>query len=776
MQPFLKSARIIAALSTLTLTGNVAFGVPTSADQAFVDIPAGLTAPDWRGIRQAYEAGKYAVAKHADGTISARNPGQQWKTTFDGRGFTVCPDSGGWKWGLELLGFGEFADVRLEGGKLSYLRGDGLTEWFVNDTRGLEQGWTLEKRPNGIDPGQPLMLQLRVRGGLNPRIVDGGSSMMFVNESGATSLTYGGLKAWDADGAIIQAHFVDSESGSSGFRILVDDLGARYPITIDPIAQQAYLKASNTGGGDGFGSAVAMSGDTVVVGAPFEASNAIGVDGDEGSNSAGNSGAVYVFIRSEGIWTQQAYLKASNTGAGDNFGSSVAVSGNTVVVGAPFEASNATGIDGDEANNSAFFSGAAYVFIRSEGIWTQQAYLKASNTESFDLFGNSVAVSGDTVVIGAPFEASNATGIDGSQGDNSAGNSGAAYVFSRSVGIWTQQAYLKASNTGADDKFGSSVSVSGDAVVVGAWGEASNATGVDGNQGDNSAQNSGAAYVFSRSVGIWTQQAYLKASNTGAADKFGSSVAMSGDTVVAGAPSEASNATGVDGNQGDDSSSDSGAAYAFIRSGAAWSQQAYLKASNTGVSDKFGSSVALSGETVVIGAPSEASNATGVDGNQGDNSSSDSGAAYVFIRSESVWTQQAYLKASNTGGADRFGRAVAVAGDYVVVGAPSEASNATGVGGDQEDNSIQGSGAAYGFSTVADSEARIVEIRYLGMTVELELEALDSSSTYKIFRDTTLPLGGSKVQVGSEITGETSATVIDSNPPVGRAFYQAEKE
>ncbi len=165
-------------------------------------------------------------------------------------------------------------------------------------------------------------------------------------------------------------------------------------------------------------------------------------------------------------------------------------------------------------------SGAAYVFVRSGGIWTQQAYLKASNTGAGDGFGDSVAVSGDTVVVGASGEDSNATGVDGNQGDNSASHSGAAYVFIRSGGIWTQQAYLKASNTGADDDFGNSVAVSGDTVVVGAYSEDSNATGVDGNQGDNSASASGAAYVFTRSGGIWTQQAYLKASNTGADDRL----------------------------------------------------------------------------------------------------------------------------------------------------------------------------------------------------------------------------------------------------------------
>jgi len=175
---------------------------------------------------------------------------------------------------------------------------------------------------------------------------------------------------------------------------------------------------------------------------------------------------------------------------------SVAVSGNTIVVGASLEGSNATGVNGDQTNNSAPQSGAAYVFVRSAVAWSQQAYLKASNTEAIDAFGFSVAGSGETVVVGAR-EDSNATGVNGNQSDNSAPLSGAVYVFVRSAGVWQQQTYLKASNTEAGDYFGWSVAVSDDTVVVGAPDEASNATGVNGNQSDNSAPQSGSAYVFS---------------------------------------------------------------------------------------------------------------------------------------------------------------------------------------------------------------------------------------------------------------------------------------
>jgi hypothetical protein len=203
----------------------------------------------------------------------------------------------------------------------------------------------------------------------------------------------------------------------------------------------------------------------------------------------------------------------------------VAVSGDTAVIGALNEESNATGVDGDGTDNSAYNSGAAYVFNRSGATWSQQAYLKASNSSINDYFGGSVAVSGDTAVIGAYGEASNATGVGGNQADNSAPSSGAAYVFTRSGATWSQQAYLKASNAEAGDYFGGSVAVTGDTVVIGAYAEASNTTGVNGGGADNSASASGAAYVFTRSAATWSQQAYLKASNTGASDFFGHSVA-----------------------------------------------------------------------------------------------------------------------------------------------------------------------------------------------------------------------------------------------------------
>jgi len=454
---------------------------------------------------------------------------------------------------------------------------------------------------------------------------------------------------------------------------------AQLPDAVAPNSQQAYLKASNTGRDDHFGYSVAVSGDTLVVGAYWEQSSATGVNGDQGDNLADRSGAAYVFTRSGETWSQQAYLKASNTGADDFFGSSVAISGDTIVVGAYYEDSNATGVNGDQDNNDADDSGAVYVFTRSGETWSQQAYLKASNTGADDWFGHSVAVSGDMVVVGAFMEDSTATGIDGDDSDNSASNSGAAYVFTRSGTTWSQGAYLKASNTELGDVFGDSVAIDSDTVVVGA----SSATG--------STENSGAAYVFISSAGVWSQQALLKATNTEGGDEFGTSTAIDGDTIAVGALGYGNTV---------------GAAYVFTRSGGAWNQEAALTSSNAGDGKRFGLFVGVSGDTVVAGSD-DCSLASGVNGEQNNNDGSGSGAAFVFVRSGGEWRQQSYLKASHTGAGDAFGHStiicgycgssIAISGDTLAVGAMLEDSQATGVNGNQWNNKSSNSGAVYVF-------------------------------------------------------------------------------
>ena len=356
-------------------------------------------------------------------------------------------------------------------------------------------------------------------------------------------------------------------------------------------------------------------------------------------------------------------IKGANTGAGDQFGVSVAISGDTVVVGANWEDGSGTGIN-PGVNESASNAGAAYVFTRSAGVWTQQAYLKASNTGADDQFGISVAISGDTLIVGATGEDGGGNQVD-PPSDEAEADAGAAYVFVRSAGVWSQQAYLKGSASGSTDNFGVSVGVSDDMIVVGAELEDGSGSGVNP-AFNNALTDAGAAYVFSRSGTVWTSSAYLKASNPDASDYFGKAVAISGDTIVVGARYEAGNGSGVN-PPADNLAPYAGAVYVFQKSGLVWAQQAYLKASNVGTSDYFGGAVSISDDTLVVGATGEDGAGTGA--NPASNEGAfGSGATYIFTRSGTVWTQQAYLKPSNPSPFYAFGYSVAVSGEAMVIG------------------------------------------------------------------------------------------------------------
>jgi hypothetical protein len=372
----------------------------------------------------------------------------------------------------------------------------------------------------------------------------------------------------------------------------------------DPLVKlaiaQAQLTADDGATSDTFGRAVAISGDTAVVGAGFDR---VGTNNSQGS--------AYVFVRSGTTWVQQAHLTASD-GAGDDwFGIAVAISGDTIVVGA---GADDVGADAQQ--------GSAYVFVRSGTTWTQQAKLTASDGAAGDTLGSSVAIFGDTVVAGAD---SDDVGLNAAQGS--------AYVFVRSGTTWTQQARLTASDGAAEDFFGFSVAISGDTAVVGAnWDDI----------GSNNHQ--GSAYVFVRSGTTWAQQAKLTAGREGAAgDAFGNSVAVSGETAVIGIP-----------YYGDSV----GRAHVFVRSGTTWARQARLAAGDGSAVDKFGHSVSISGGTIVAGAHQNT---------VGDISGR--GSAYVFMRNGSVWSQRARLLAKDGANTDYFGVAVGVSGSQAVVGA-----------------------------------------------------------------------------------------------------------
>jgi len=674
----------------------------------------GLAKSDWASIRAAYEAGQHAF-QAIPGGWQARNPGQRWIATFDQRGFVAKPKDGGWQWGLELKGYGfpgaervihSLPTVKAEGQRLAYGWDAAVQEWFVNDARGLEHGFTVKQRPAGGPSleAQPSTLDflLAVRGTLRTKVAADGLGIEFLDADGAAVLTYAGLKVWDADGKILRSHFEMSQpltlNSQPTVRLLVEERGARYPLTIDPLAQQAYLKPAAVGtnqAGDQFGNSVSVSGDTVVVGAPGESSSTLGVNSTP-NDRATNAGAAYVFVRSGTTWTQQAYLKPAAVGtnqAGDQFGWSVSVSGDTVAVGAPGEDSNTLGVNStpNDASVAGLDSGAAYVFVRNGTTWTQQAYLKASNTAKGDQFGWSVAISSNIVVVGAP-----------ASSDFSLNSPGGAYIFARSGTTWTQSGYLTPSavgTTAVGDQFGFSVAIDSATGLglVGAPGDDSSTNSAPFNE---DAPDSGAAYIFSPNGTSWTLSGYLKpapvAFGFDAQDyHFGTSVAISGHTLVVGAPGENSSSTGVNSTP-NQLAPNAGAVYVFNGS----MLQAYLKPAAVGVTqegDQFGWSVAITGNTVVVGAPAEdgsnaGENATPNEGN------CDSGAAYVFTRSGTTWTQQAYLKASNNGGNDHFGTSVAVSGETVVAGAPGESSIATGVNSTGDDDSAPNSGAAYVFA------------------------------------------------------------------------------
>lgn len=433
------------------------------------------------------------------------------------------------------------------------------------------------------------------------------------------------------------------------------------------------------------------------------------------------------------------FLKADVSTADDQFGASVALSGDggTLAVGAPGESSAFTGIATQEplSANDMPNSGAVYVFVRQGQRWQQQAFVKASTSTTTDRFGESLALSvtGDALAVGAP-------GRDAR---------GVVYTFTRSQGAWSERQMLAASASGPNERFGHSLAMSaaGHVLMVGdpresqlhddsgavyvfthdgtqwnehvtlkanfPWPNAGFGTSVSLNaagdllavgapDSDSMGFSRGSAHVFMLGGMGWQEQAELKAPHATINLQFGTSVALSADgsTLAVGARGDASAAKGVDGDPQDDSASLAGAVHVFRRDGVNWPHQAYLKASNTDMEDNFGRAVSLSanGDILVIGAPFERSTADGINGNQDNNGSSDVGAAYVFKRHGLAWSQRAYVKAPNSGGEDNFGMRLALSADgqTLAIGAAGEASSASGWNGAHISNNDQpASGAVY---------------------------------------------------------------------------------
>jgi hypothetical protein len=483
---------------------------------------------------------------------------------------------------------------------------------------------------------------------------------------------------------------------------LIDEVQSFEPI--------GYFKASNTAGGSYFGFDVTISGDgqTMAVGANQE------------DSLVTNSGAVYVFVKDGLVWQQQAFLKASNPGIADFFGSSISLSsdGNTLAVGAYSENEERTGINPADTERTALESGAVYVYVRNNNAWTEQAYIKASNTAKSNEFGGAIDLSsdGNTLVVGAVGESGISTGVGGDETQNPSlyGSSGAVYVFTRTDNTWVQHSYLKASNAGKADLFGKSVSISADAstIAVGAINEASSSTGIDSIESNDDVEDSGAVYVFRKNISDkWQQYAYIKASNTGKQAQFGSSIDLSGDGsfMAIGSSGEKSDAIGIDGDQTLTSYRAYGAVYLFSFDGSNWKQDHYIKANYMLPSYYFGAGVALSGDAskLVVTAPGERSIAIGVNGDETNTASSNIGAAYTFELIDDKWQQTSYIKAKNTTSSLSFGGgynssrdsngsvALSSDGKTLAVGASGEMSTSTGINGSAGTNTLTSAGAVY---------------------------------------------------------------------------------
>jgi hypothetical protein len=433
------------------------------------------------------------------------------------------------------------------------------------------------------------------------------------------------------------------------------------------IHEQAYIKGFNSKSEDKFGRAVAISGNTMVIGARLNDSNAIGVNGEEDDNafSVNNSGAAYVYVFNDNEWLLQAYIKPPKKIPNLGFGWTVAISEDTIVIGSSGGSSPSPPFVSDDET--------VYVYTRVLNMWSFQTTLSSSFNDVQNAFGISLAISGDTILVGSA--------LASASGDFE----GKVTVFKKNENVWNGEAILIASNGEFLDFFGFSVAVENDRAVIGAYNEDSNAIGVNGDEGNNTTNNSGAAYVFHRNGTEWTQEAFLKSSQSKSEDKFGWSVAISGETIVIGAK----------GSNFNNEEFFEGSAYVFIKEQDEWVEEARLLSDETEIDDQFGYSVAISGDNIIISAYYEDSSSLGINGDSLDNSSLRSGAAYLYNRVSGIWNQQYYLKASNTDANDNFGHSVSISGDTYVVGSPLEDSSA--IDADPLDNSSLDSGAVYTF-------------------------------------------------------------------------------
>lgn len=505
------------------------------------------------------------------------------------------------------------------------------------------------------------------------------------------------------------------------YRVEICAPTCRFSVPLNPVNQAinaiGYFKAWNSDADDRFGTAIAMSadGNTLVVGAPGESSDSTSIhrdaDPSEQNNNAPRSGAVYVFVRQGATWVRQAYLKASNADIQDAFGGAVAISadGNYIAVGAPGESSGSLT---NKADDSVSNAGAVYVFNRNGTVWTEQAYIKASNPLPQTFFGGTlfqsfigitlpgrpIALSrdGSVLVVGASGHAVQTP----DETDAPSQNEGAAYVFNRIGTDWSQEIIIRPTHPDTDDIFGHSVAIAedGNLIAVSAPLEDGAGRGINQDASSDGSTNSGAAYVYLRTGSVWTET-YLKPLNTLANQSFGQSVALSedGNTLVVSAMNESSSSVAL---PEDESSPNSGALYVFARNGGLWAQEQRLKANPVLNGYQLGLTVALSadGNLIAAGTTADDSASRGVLGDITNTDANNSGGVLMFRRGPVSWEQGAYLKSPNTNTSDIFGVAVTLSGDgsVLAVGASQEDGVGQGVNpNSRDDNSLVQSGAVY---------------------------------------------------------------------------------
>lgn len=478
-----------------------------------------------------------------------------------------------------------------------------------------------------------------------------------------------------------------------------------FTVAVTGWEQEAYIKAGNSHKDASFGESVSLGDNLLAVSANFDNSNSSSIITSdripEQDLTLDKSGAVFLYRRKGSYWVQDAFIKAGNASANGQFGTSVSVSGNLLAVGASRDKSSSavitTGLN-LPSDSGALGSGSVHVFRWSttgEG-WLREAYIKASNAGAEDEFGSKVSLSGEYLAVSAPLEDSSQTTITNGTGaasaDNNRESSGAVYVYKRSgtedSPSWAQNAYIKAPNSDVADRFGSSVALHNETLVVGSLNEDANQTTITNTaSSDNSASESGAVYVFKRSSSGWALEQYIKAPNAQQQHYFGQAVAVNGDRLAVSAPGESSNQQTVTPSPPASSASQkskSGAVYLFKRSGSTWSLEAFIKVPNSAADYQIGNSLALGTTRLVIGAEHEKSQQSTVSNITPSTGMlqipeitspiNGVGAAYVYqLNSEtSAWAAQAYLKPSNRYFEGFFGRSVSLFNNTVAVGAPGD--------------------------------------------------------------------------------------------------------